>query len=123
MKRQQVIWVALLGLYVMLFAAKHHYLPLALPSFMRNYLADLLFLPLLFGFAEWTIQKIGYKQFKIRLLHILIGIVWTSWFFEYFLPHSDADFTSDPADVGAYAIGALAFWLINLYGFTTKGLQ
>lgn len=80
-------------------------------GFIRNYLADLLALPLILVFSLLIVRKI--KQlpfFYLNKAMVLFTLIYTSTLFEYILPKYNSRYVSDNIDIVLYAIGALAFY-------------
>lgn len=109
----KTLWWLLLGIYSFLYLVKQQFLNLTLPNLIKNHLADILFIPILMGFAQWIIQKTWSKSFKINIKHLVIGLVWTIFFFEWYLPTHQTTSTADPFDAIAYAFGAFVYWMYS----------
>jgi len=85
-------------------------------SFVINYLADILCLPILLIFSEIFIQKIQNNPFyKISKLQVFVVFVYISVIFEWILPSFSSKFTADSNDILAYAIGGIFFVIYQKY--------
>jgi peptidoglycan/LPS O-acetylase OafA/YrhL len=119
MQRRKVytlIFIALLSVYLI-----NLYLKVNLISvhwFVRNYLNDLLCLPLVLFGATWVL-RIYFKQPKLQLdkWKILFALIVFSVVFEVLAPEKYLVHTGDPWDVFCYVVGAFAFWLTQKYEF------
>lgn len=76
-------------------------------SFTRNYLDDLLCMPVILGFCLTCLQLIKKDpDFQLDWWYIAVTVLYISIVFEVFTPKN---FTSDPWDVLCYVIGSLIF--------------
>ncbi|MGB3616941.1 MAG: magnesium citrate secondary transporter [Catalinimonas sp.] len=74
------------------------------------YADDLFCLPVVLGLALWAMQNLR-RQPTLRLSAGQIGFVWAYvvLVFEVWLPCVRPDYTADPWDAPAYAVGAILF--------------
>lgn len=83
--------------------------------FVKNHLADLLCMPLVFYFIRWIIQRI--KPFKkgenLPILAVLLVTVYWSFYFEYYLPATSDTYIGDSTDVLMYFFGTALYLLIT----------
>lgn len=84
-------------------------------SFVKNHLADLVCMPLVFYLIRWIIQRI--KPFKkwdeLPIVAILLVTVYWSIYFEYYLPTTNDKYTGDITDVWMYFAGTALYLLIS----------
>lgn len=83
-------------------------------TFTRNYLDDLLAMPIILYIAQ-VMMRIVYKNkgMKLDVTMHLYGFALVSIAFEWILPKYFDHLTSDYWDIACYAIGTLAFYLLN----------
>jgi hypothetical protein len=83
-------------------------------AFSRNYLDDLLAMPVIFYLSQLS-MRIIYKspKFKLDKTMLALGFLLVSISFEWFLPTYFEHLTSDLWDIACYAIGSLGFHLMN----------
>jgi hypothetical protein len=83
-------------------------------SFSRNYLDDLLAMPIIFYLAQvlmrWVTRN---KSLKLDLTMLILGFFWVSISFEWILPKYFEHLTADWLDVLCYAIGTVFFYFMN----------
>ncbi len=88
--------------------------PIAQPTLVSSYFADLLSLPILLTLSVLFIRKVqGDRNFKLDFSKIIFVLVYQSLVFELLLPAISARYTSDPYDVLAYAVGGCFFFLFQ----------
>ncbi len=87
-------------------------------SFSRNYLDDLLAMPIIFYLVQMIMRWL-YRDNKFILdsTMLLMGFVWVSITFEWLLPKYFEHLTADVWDVFCYALGTVFFYLFNRLGF------
>lgn len=83
-------------------------------NFSRNYLDDLLAMPVILYLAQVLMRWI-YRRPELVLdnLMLLYGFLMASLSFEWILPKYYMHLTADFWDVICYAIGTLAFFILN----------
>jgi hypothetical protein len=83
-------------------------------NFSRNYLDDLLAMPVILYLAQLLMRWI-YRRPELVLdnLMLLDGFLMVSLSFEWILPKYYMHLTADFWDVICYAIGTLAFFILN----------
>jgi len=83
----------------------------AAPSFFRNYLDDLLCMPLVLLLARCILQLLPLPRTPERLppYFVVTAFLMFALYFEVILPLYNRDFTADPLDVAVYAAGCLLF--------------
>lgn len=91
------------------------YFDLPQSYFVKNYLADLVCMPLVFFLIKWIISKIkAFKKWKkLPLFAILFVTGYWSVYFEYYLPSKSVQYTGDIRDVVMYFLGAILFIIIQ----------
>ncbi|HEX8329226.1 MAG TPA: magnesium citrate secondary transporter [Hymenobacter sp.] len=84
-----------------------------LPPWLTSYLSDVLFLPLALSFALAVHQVLYGRHATLPGTWVLAAWAGVALWFEALLPRWSATASADPADVLAYAAGALIFqrWL------------
>lgn len=81
---------------------------------IRYYLTDLLFVPAMCTFGLIGVRLIKKsKDLTISWIHVLIQVVFVSWYFEWYLPSNYEVYTSDIWDVVMYFTGGALFLLIQ----------
>ncbi|MBU6120571.1 hypothetical protein [Hymenobacter siberiensis] len=88
-----------------------HWLHLALPAGLASYLNDVLFLPLMLSLALAAHQTVYGRGATLPGTWVLAAWAGVALWFEGLLPLWSAQAVADPADVLAYAAGALIFQL------------
>jgi hypothetical protein len=82
--------------------------------FSRNYLDDLLAMPIIFYLAQvlmkWVTRN---KSQKLDLTMLVLGFLWVSISFEWILPKYFEHLTADFLDILCYAIGTVFFYFMN----------
>ena len=104
-------FIASLLLYGILKATRHG--PYRI-SFVHDYLADFLCMPVVMGIAllvlrRWVTRNEG-STLSISMMALTVALY--AFLFEYWFPKISTDFTADPWDVLAYFAGAVAFHLL-----------
>lgn len=81
------------------------------PAFFRNYLDDLLCMPLVLLLARCLLQLLPLPNRPRRLPPYFVGTAFLLFalYFEVILPRYNSDFTADLLDVAVYAAGCLLF--------------
>jgi len=103
-----VIYGLLLIIFAMhqLLIALHIHIP-----FADAYLDDLLVFPILLPAIGWMRKKQGWSdRVTLPTIHIILSVVIYSLWFEVIAPNVFHWGTSDPWDVVAYTMGAIAVW-------------
>lgn len=82
-------------------------------AWVSNYLTDLLCMPIVLCIL-WFIL-ISVQKIKKHLPFYFIAIVFLNWsfYFEYYLPSVNSDYTGDFWDVLCYLIGAISFFVFQ----------
>ena len=83
-------------------------------GFIRNYLADIIALPLILIASLTIIRKV--KKLPFMYLSkgmILFSFIYISFIFEYVLPKYYTKFTPDFFDVLSYLLGAILFYFVQ----------
>src|SRR3989338_334229 len=88
-----------------------------MPIFIRYYLTDLLFLPVLCLSALVVIRYLKRDPYvRIPVLYVFIQALLISLYFEWYLPAhpiGQNQYTSDPFDVAMYFSGALIYCVVQ----------
>ncbi len=83
------------------------------PDLIQFYLNDLLIVPMVATLARWFMRWVLQKSDLTLVLWQVIFIVAAfSIVFEMVLPFWMKRYTSDPVDIGMYAIGGLFYWKV-----------
>lgn len=78
--------------------------------FLHAYLDDALCFPIVLTLALAFLRSfITSVEFTLSTFHIVLAVIYFSFVFEWVLPRFSASYTSDTADVLAYAAGAFVF--------------
>lgn len=79
-------------------------------AFQRNYLDDLLMMPITLSITLVGLRMI-FQDINIKLDYFMVVgmIVLTSFVFEYWLPQQSPKYTADVLDIVCYIIGAIYF--------------
>jgi hypothetical protein len=96
------------GLYLALKATRSSALRLPI---VHDYLADFLCMPVVMGIALAILRRwVSRDEGSTLSSALMVGTVLLySFLFEYWFPSISPNFTADPWDVLAYALGAVAF--------------
>lgn len=106
------IAVGILTFGLLLYLAK--LFQLNLPDWVQFYAADLLCMPLVLIVILALLKYFyGNQHFIIPLSAIVSLTVYYALFFEWLLPKISQRYTADWLDVLMYALGALAFYLLQ----------
>lgn len=99
------------SLYLLLFVLKK--LEYRVPG-LSEYGADVLAMPVVLTLSLVGIRasKASRRNWRFTWLHILFGILYFAFLFEWLFPRIDDRTTADPWDVLAYAVGGLLFGLL-----------
>lgn len=82
--------------------------------FLRNYLSDLVFLPVLFTMALMLMQKVFGGDYLLSKSKLIITFILVCFVNEVLLPYISKKFTADVADIFCYLFGLLLFiFLMN----------
>lgn len=90
------------------------------PWFIRNYLDDLLLIPLVMGASLFVQQKWIAPTFTYKGNAILGTLLFFTITFEWVAPKFLKAYTQDYYDILAYASGALFFYLFQNYPVTNN---
>ncbi|PQJ32481.1 hypothetical protein BST92_11320 [Nonlabens arenilitoris] len=80
--------------------------------FVYNHLNDLVVIPIVATIglhAIWMVKK--NRQLRVGIIGLLSLVMLYSLYFEYYLPLSNARYTSDFWDIVCYAAGAIIFYI------------
>jgi hypothetical protein len=82
------------------------------PWWMRNYLADVLCLPVVLSMAVLLQRLLFYRNSDYRLnkMQVIFTVVYVTVIFEGILPHFMPRYTADYFDVAAYSTGGWIYW-------------
>lgn len=105
----------IVGLLCLIFVANYilQYFEIS-SNFSRNYLDDLLAMPIILYMAQ-VLMCLIYRRPKFILdeLMLLYGFLIVSLSFEWILPKYFPNLTADFWDVICYAVGTLVFFMLN----------
>ena len=101
-------WIVILFLFDKLVQAA-----INAPWFVRNYLDDILLIPLVMGASLFLQQKFVSANFTYKWTAILGSFLFFTLTFEWLAPQFLASYTQDYYDALAYAAGALFFYLFQ----------
>lgn len=87
-----------------------------LPYFVRNYLNDILIMPLMLKFITILLKRLYGADFRLTNFHLLIIWIYFSFLFEFIFPLYLDRYTADFFDIIAYLVGVLIFKLIEQNG-------
>ncbi len=87
--------------------------------FIKYYLADLCFIPVLIA-ASILLTRVIRRESRllvVKPLYIVIVVVSVSIYFEWYLPNFNKQnvYTADMWDVIMYILGGLLFWIIQRF--------
>lgn len=103
------IFLISISVYLILFVLKKAqvYLP-----FISDYLADFLTLPVVLSLSLAVIRKVNpiHREFQFSWHHVLVGVVFFGFMFEWLFPRLTDRFTADPWDLLAYSLGGLLYY-------------
>jgi len=89
-----------------------------LPSLINNYVNDLLYLPLTLGAITYVIRRLKKDSyFELSIGFIVLLAIYSSFYFEYYLPQINSRYSADFIDVVLYFIGGFAFYFRNKIRF------
>jgi len=114
-KNRTSLYPLLFAVFALVFAANYILQQFEISSnFSRNYLDDLLAMPVILYLAQVLMRWI-YRTPELVLdnLMLLYGFLMASLSFEWILPKYYMHLTADFWDVICYAIGTLAFFILN----------
>ncbi|MFT7155025.1 MAG: hypothetical protein ACI8Q1_000024 [Parvicella sp.] len=105
-----VCWLLYLPFFV-----NRKWLHFNLPAALDNYFTDVLCIPLVLGSTLVVLQKLKKdSNLILTALQIVTTVVYFSIVFEWLLPEYNAIYTGDDLDVVCYAVGGIAFYLIQM---------
>lgn len=117
--RQSVVHLRfVVGVLFLVFVMNYVLQSIAISTpFTRNYLDDLLAMPLIFYLTQ-TLMRLIYrdKHFKLDVPMLILGFLMVSIGFEWLLPKYIEHLTADNWDVLCYAIGTIFFYILNRMG-------
>ncbi len=97
------------SIYIAIFACKN-WLGIELPFFFKNYAADILCIPLIFGTIQEIVRLVKWNnEILLKLPVVVVGVIVYSVVFEYILPQISPVFTTDIWDVVCYIFGGIVF--------------
>lgn len=88
-----------------------------LPSFINNYLNDLLAIPLTCWIILIVIRKFRQSNFILTPLMIVMITLYFSIYFEWYLPQHHHRYTSDYLDILCYSTGGIIYFLLQKHLF------
>lgn len=91
-----------------------------LPSFINNYLNDLLAIPLTCWIILIVIRKFKQSNFILTPLMIVMITLYFSVYFEWYLPQDNERYTGDYLDILCYSSGGIIYFLLQKHLFFTK---
>lgn len=84
------------------------------PIMISSYLADILCMPIVLSLALIFVRRVKrLPNFFFNWKHVLFAWIYFSLAFEWFLPSISNRYTADPIDMICYALGSLAFLLLQ----------
>ena len=84
-----------------------------LPTLVKNYGNDLLYLPLVLGAIEYIIRRLKKdSSFKLPIGFVIFLACSYSFYFEYYLPKINPRYTADWIDEILYFVGGIAYFFI-----------
>jgi glycopeptide antibiotics resistance protein len=109
------LFISCTFLYVLHSVCKRATPEFAQTAFLKNYLNDLLFVPLALGIAVFLQRNFILKQPEYRLskTQVIICVVYISIMFEGVIPLFKDRYTADFSDVLCYGFGGLLFYLFG----------
>ena len=110
----QPIYYVFLGIALLVYVGQN--CGLLWPYLVRNYLNDVLVMPLMFKTITIVLKWRFGQSFVLTNVHLMIVLVYFSVLFEYIFPKYLPRYTADYFDVLAYLVGSLIFKLIECYG-------
>ncbi|MCP1994831.1 hypothetical protein [Flavobacterium sp. HSC-61S13] len=87
-----------------------------LPTFIQNYVNDLLVMPLVLWIVLAVLVQIKGAEAQLSWMTAWSLFVYYSVFFEYYLPTVNIRYTSDLYDVFCYFIGTMVFMFLYKKG-------
>lgn len=83
-------------------------------SFLNNYLADFLCIPLVLYFTKIVLDFLfRTKKVEMNVIKIFVAVIYFSVIFEWILPKYSRKFTSDWIDVLMYFLGGILFYCLK----------
>lgn len=121
MKGKENIFIGLC-LIIYIATKSFDYLEIEQSSFIKDHLADLVCMPLVFVLIRWIITKIkGFERWrKLPLIAVVMVTVYWSVYFEYYLPSKSSLYIGDDIDIAMYFIGSFVFLLFQNMANTNK---
>lgn len=86
---------------------------ISLPSFVNNYVNDLLAVPLTAWLTLAILKQWKGYTFVLTPLMIIAIVLYFSIYFEWYLPQHNPRYTSDVMDILCYITGGIAFYFIQ----------
>ncbi len=97
---------------------------LFLPELANNYLTDILCMPILLSLTLMILRLVKKNnQLWFDAYKISFALLYVSFVFEWWLPKSSTQYTSDFIDVLCYAVGSLVFYFYQYKWFPNKQIQ
>lgn len=108
----RIVFIGLMTTYLVLYLLKQTGIYL---SFISDYAADLLCMPLALSVIHFIMVKFGTikPQFEFTPAMIAYSVLMFGLAFEWFLPMKSANFTADPLDFVAYILGGFAYFIFR----------
>ena len=106
-KSELFIFIPLVGVYLITLNVKFNN---PQDSFLNNYLADLLCMPIVLYLATFGIRFLtNRKEYQLSLFQIFVGFSYFALLFEIILPFYSIKYTRDFWDIVLYLIGSILF--------------
>ncbi|MEK6492912.1 hypothetical protein [Myroides odoratimimus] len=90
-------------------------LEVALPSFINNYVNDILSIPLTMAVILIILRLWKGSTYQLSPLMIASVVLYYAFYFEYYLPQHTSRYTADLYDIGCYITGGILFYLLQQY--------
>lgn len=105
------LFIGMLLLGVIIYVLQR--LGIVLPSFVNNYVNDLLAVPLTAWLTLAVLKQWKGYTFLLSPLMIMTIVFYFSVYFEWYLPQHNPRYTGDFIDVLCYIAGGIAFYFIQ----------
>lgn len=111
-KSQKIIFIVCLAAYLLTKLLIFTEVPVG--SFAKNYLADLLCMPIILSIIQYIVQRFNLhsRQQHVPIVAVLALTIYWSFYFEYYLPKQSDLYVGDSIDVLMYFLGSILF-IIN----------
>ncbi|ALU25123.1 hypothetical protein HMPREF9714_03165 [Myroides odoratimimus CCUG 12901] len=90
-------------------------LEVELPSFINNYVNDILSIPLTMAVILVILRLWKGSTYQLSPLMITSVVLYYTFYFEYYLPQHTSRYTADLYDIGCYILGGILFYLLQQY--------